>query len=113
QGMMADMSISDIHFIPHSAELSGTGVARLERFAELLSESGGTLNYDTGSTDMALVDRRMATAEAYLAKCMPQSKRVAVVLGMPGGPGMRAKEAIAGQNVAQQPEERTRAYRLQ
>ncbi len=113
QGMMADMSISDIHFIPHSADLSGTGVARLERYAELLANSGGTLNYDTGSGDMMLVERRMATAEAYLAKCMPQSKRVDIVLGMPGGPGMRAKESIAGQNIAQQPEDRVRAYRLQ
>lgn len=113
QGMMADMSIADIHFIPHSADLSGTGVARLERYAELLSETGGTLNYDTALTDTMLIDRRMATAQAYLTKCMPQSKRVDIVLGMPGGPGMRAKEAIAGQNVAQQPETRERAYRLQ
>lgn len=113
QGMMADMCIADIHFIPHSSDLSGAGVARLERYAELLANSGGTLNYDTSSTDTMLIDRRMATAEAYLAKCMPQSKRVDIVLGMPGGPGMRAKEAIPGQNVAQQPEERIRAYRLQ
>lgn len=113
QGMMADMSIADIHFIPHSADLSGAGVARLERYAELLANSGGTLNYDTGSTDTMLIDRRMATAEAYLAKCMPDSKRVDIVLGMPGGPGMRSKESIAGQNVAQQPETRERAYRLQ
>lgn len=113
QGMMADMSIADIHFIPHSADLSGTGVARLERYAELLSTSGGTLNYDTSLSDSQLIERRMATAEAYLSKCMSQSKPVDVVLGMPGGPGMRAKESIAGQNVAQQPETRERAYRLQ
>jgi len=113
QGMMADMSIADIHFVPHSADLSGTGVARLERYAELLANSGGTLNYDTTLTDSMLVERRMSTARTYLSKCMANSQRVDIVLGMPGGPGMRAKESIAGQNVAQQPETRVRAYRLQ
>lgn len=113
QGMMADMSIADIHFIPHSSDLSGTGVARLERYAELLANSGGTLNYDTNLSDSMLIERRMSTAQTYLAKCMSNSKRVDIVLGMPGGPGMRAKESIAGQNIAQQPEERMRAYRLQ
>ena len=113
QGMIADMSIADIHFIPHSSDLSGTGVARLERYAELLATSGGTLNYDTGLTDSMLVDRRMQTAEAYLAKCMADGKRVDIVLGMSGGPGMSAKESIAGKGVAQQPEVRERAYRLQ
>lgn len=113
QGMLADMSLADIHFIPNSPELSGTGVARLERYAELLAPNGGTLYYDTGVTDMQLVDRRLSNARTYLAQCAPSKQRIDVVLGMPQGPGMRSKEAIAGAGVAEQPEARDRAYHLQ
>lgn len=112
QGMMADMSISDVHFVPHQRYLSGTGEARLERYAELLATTGGRLNYDTSLSDRALIQERISVAEDFLAKAIPSNQRVQVALGGPGGRGMSATEAIAGQEVAKQPEPRGTAYNL-
>jgi hypothetical protein len=112
QGMMADRSLADIHFIPGSAELSGTGVARLERYAELLATSGGTLRYDTSLRDEALIKSRLDAAADFLRQALPGDKGIQVVVGLPGGRGMSAKEAKSGQDVAQQAESRDTAYRL-
>lgn len=112
QGLLADRCIADIHFIPHTADLSATGMARLERYAELLATSGGTLHYDTTITDEDLLEARLATAMAFLAEVMPGTRSIEVVRGMPGGPGMTGKEAIDAAAVAQQPEPRGTAYKL-
>jgi hypothetical protein len=113
QGLMADMSIADIHFLPHTAELSGTGEARLGRYAELLATIGGTLYYDTMLTNEDLVKARIRTAREFLADAVPGAKPISIVVGLPGAPGMTAREAIAGRDVAQQPEARQNAYDLQ
>ncbi|MFQ5423289.1 MAG: hypothetical protein ACE5F9_04840 [Phycisphaerae bacterium] len=112
QGMMADRCISDIHFIPHTAELSGVGVARLGRYAELLAGSGGTIYYDTDITDEGFVEARLKTATDFLAGEIPGTQPISVALGMPGGPGIGSAEATKGATVAQQPEPRATAYRL-
>lgn len=112
QGMLADMSIADLHFVPHSAELSGVGQARLERYAELLAGRGGTLNYDTALGDEKLVRARLECAERFLAQAVPGRREVRVVIGPAGGRGMDHKEALAGEGVAKQPEPRQTAYRL-
>jgi hypothetical protein len=111
QGMMADRSIADIHFVPHTTHLSGTGEARLERYAELLSETGGTINYDTNLNDTDLVQARVAVAQRFLESCQTQSP-LEVAVGLPGGRGMKAREAIPGRAVAEQPEPRGTAYKL-
>lgn len=112
QGMLADMSIADIHFVPQTAELSGTGLARLERYAELLAATGGTIHYDTASRDQALIETRLATAKAFLKEAVPSARPIEVVVGLPGGRGMTAKESSAAKGVAEQPEKRERAYKL-
>jgi hypothetical protein len=112
QGMLADMSIADIHFVPHSSDLSGVGQARLERYAELLATSGGTLNYDTSLTDRDLLDQRLSRARNFLTQVVPGTSRVDVVVGLPGGRGMTSKEAIADKGIAHQPEPRNTAYKL-
>lgn len=113
QGMLADMSIADIHFVPHTAKLSGTGVARLERYAELLEGQGGTLCYETQMTpDTDLVEARLATAREFLSQAGCGAETIQVVMGGAGGRGMTGKEALAGQEVAKQPEPRKTAYRL-
>lgn len=112
QGMLSDLSLADLHFVPHSADLSGVGVARLERYAELLASSGGTLNFTTSSRDPELTAQRLAAANDFLKRAVPGSKPVQVVLGLPRGRGMAAKESVAGKGVAKQPETRLRAYRL-
>lgn len=112
QGMMADLSIADMHFIADSEHLSGIGEARLERYAELLATSGGKLHYDTRIDDAVLVDARLRVAREFLMQVSPGSKRIDVVLGMPRGRGMDAIESAAGRGVAQQPEPRGPAYHL-
>ena len=112
QGMLADMSIADIHFVPHTSYLSGTGEARLERYAELLARTGGRVNYDTRLRDKDLVAARVGVAKTFLAEALPSNKTIDVVLGLPGGRGMDAREAIAAEGVAKQPEPRENAYDL-
>lgn len=112
QGMLADRSIADIHFIPHTAELSGTGQARLERYAELLATTGGTLHYDTALGDETLLEARLASAKSFISKAVPSVHPIDVVLGIPGGRGLRATEAYAGQEIAREPEPRGTAYHL-
>lgn len=112
QGMMADLSIADMHYIPHTTELSGAGEARLGRYAELLAMSGGTIHYDTLITDEKLTGARLAVAKAFLADTVPGARPIDVVLGGARGPGMRAQEAAAGAAVAEQPEQRGAAYHL-
>lgn len=112
QGMISDQSIADIHFIPHSTRLSGTGKTRLERYAELLADTGGTLHYDTPIQDVKLVEARLTTAKRFLRQKVAGKHVVKVVLGMTKGRGMDAAEAAAGQGVAKQPEPRETAYHL-
>lgn len=112
QGMMADMSISDVYFVTNSAALSGTGETRLERYAELLAGTGGKLNYDASITDKELIASRMETARCFLAEATPSDHTIMVVQGLPGGRGMSGKDALAAREVAMEPEPRKTAYKL-
>src|ERR1041385_6834533 len=112
QAMLADMCITDIHFIPHSAQLSATGQARLERYAELLASSGGTLHYDPTIHDESLVNARVASANVFLNGTPACSKNIHIALGLAGGRGMSSGEASAAKGVAAQPEPRNTAYHL-
>jgi len=112
QGLMHDRSLADIHFVPGSTHLSGTGEARLARYAELLSDTGGVLNYDTRLDDATLVNGRLDAARKFLSQYNVGGPQIQVALGMPNGRGMPHFETAAGQAVAQQPEPRDTAYRL-
>ena len=112
QGMLSDRNIADIHFLAGSADLSGTGVARLERYAELLATTGGTLTYTPVIADEALIKARLEVAEVFLAQVVPSSQVIEVVTGLPGGRGMTFAEAAGGAEVARQAEERGTAYNL-
>jgi len=112
QGMIADMSIADMHFIAHTSELSGAGEARLGRYAELLALSGGIINFDTKLRNEDMILARLASAREFLADSVPGARPVDVVVGLAGGPGMRSQEAAAGVAVAKQPEPRGTAYKL-
>jgi hypothetical protein len=112
QAMLADMSIADLHFVPHTSQLSSTGEARLERYAELLATSGGTINYTTSIVNQKLVRARLAAANEFMKEAVPGTKGVKVALGGAGGRGMTAAEASLGKGVAKQPEPRNTAYHL-
>lgn len=94
--MLEDLSLADIHFVPHSTELNGLGARRLERYAKLLTVYGGAIRYSTDLTDKTMVERRMESIRRYLATTSIAPERVNVIQGMPGGRGMDAREAMAG-----------------
>ncbi|MEK6677295.1 MAG: hypothetical protein AABZ47_16790 [Planctomycetota bacterium] len=91
--LLSERSVSDIHFVPETSEISGTGATRLERLAKLLDAYGGTLHYDTVLTDEALIQQRLVHVREYLALAGCNMDRVKVERGLSGGdtiPGDRA-----------------------
>jgi len=93
-GMMHDLSVSEIHFIPHTAQLSGTGVRRLNRYGELLEGYGGTIHLDTVCVDETLNQARVQSVSTYLASTGLNMTNVKVETGLPQGRGMDAPAAL-------------------
>lgn len=92
--ILRDMSVADIHFIPHSAELSGVGEIRLGRMAHLLNTYGGTVRYETLTADEAIIKQRLAHVREYLVLSGCNMERVVITTGMAGGRGMPGDEAV-------------------
>ena len=92
--ILHDMSIADVHFVPHTYELSGTGTAKLERMAYLLNAYGGTVRYETLATDEKMIQQRLDRVCEYLALAGCNMDRVEVMAMLSGGRGMPADEAI-------------------
>lgn len=93
--LLRNMSIADFHFIPHTSELSGTGVVRLDRLAKLLDVYGGTVRYATYEMDEELLAQRLEHVREYIAAQDCDMDRVQVALMQMGGGGMRASQAMA------------------
>ena len=91
---LADMTVTDIHFVPNRAALNTLGEERLCRLAALMEIYGGTIRLNTSLTDEALVKERLEQVTKYLAEAGIDTTGHAVVLGMPDGRGMSADEAI-------------------
>ena len=89
-----DMSMADFHFVGHTTELSGTGVARLDRMAHFIDAYGGTIRYETMLTDDELIEQRLAHVQEYLVLAGCDMERVEVRRMISGGRGMPAVKAI-------------------
>lgn len=92
--ILRDMSLADIHFVAHTAEINGIGEVRLERMARLLSAYGGTVRYEARERDAALVEKRVKHAREYLALVGCDMDRVDVVVMRSGGRGGSGDEAV-------------------
>jgi len=92
--LLADMSVSTVHFVPHTSELNGSGVRRLKRYASIMKVYGGTLNYDGAERDESLVTCRIQRVKDYLIAEGLEAGCFDVQRGMAGGSGMPASEAI-------------------
>ncbi len=92
--LLADMSVSDMHFLPHRAQLSSLGEQRLARLAELISAYGGQVRYSTDSENEQLVARRLREIKRFLGEAGVDTTGEIVVLDHPGGGGMMATEAV-------------------
>jgi len=93
--MLADMSMSAVHFVPHQAELNANGIRRLKRYAQILKLYGGTLRYDGVSDAAGLVQGRMEQVKEFLLAQGLERDRVEVKRALAGSEGMNASEAIA------------------
>jgi len=91
---LQDMSVADCHFVAGTDQLSGLGVYRLKRLAEMLKTYGGTLRYDTRLEDQNLLKARLARLRDFLKDAGCDMSKVSVQPGMPGGEGLQATEAI-------------------
>lgn len=92
--IQSDGSIADIHFVPHTTELSGLGVKRLDRMARLLDTYGGTVRYETTLGDTPMVKERLDHVREYLTLSGCDMARVKVAIGRAGGTGMPGDEAV-------------------
>lgn len=92
--VLRNMSVADHHFVAHTAELSGTGTAALERITPYLNTYGGTVRYETYLSDTSLVEQRMAHVREYLALTGCDMDRVTVRQSLSGGQSVDARKAI-------------------
>lgn len=92
--LMHDLSVADIHFVPHRTELSGLGVRRLNRYVDLLAPYGGTIHVETTETDEVLISQRIETVEAFLAKAGLDMNEVHVKSGLTQGRGTPGEDAL-------------------
>lgn len=92
--LLHDMSLADLHFVPHTAELNGTGAARLCRMAPLLNTYGGTIRFETMLKDEAMIKHRLDHAREYLSLHGCDVQKVQLKTMLAGGRGMPGIEAV-------------------
>jgi hypothetical protein len=80
--MKRDRSIADVHFEPQVAELSGLGVWRIARVADVLSATGGSIRYETALRDQDLIDARLQSVRDFLAASGYDTDRIKVESGL-------------------------------
>ncbi|MFA5866280.1 MAG: hypothetical protein WC975_16535 [Phycisphaerae bacterium] len=91
---LADMSVSDIHFLPNRSMLNTNGTQRLSHIAWLVKNYGGTIMLDLEEPASSLGKARKETVIKYLCKCGLKKGEIQVREGLPQNKGMDAKEAI-------------------
>lgn len=92
--MLADMSLADIHFVPHTDELNSLGLRRLDRYGSLMKIYGGTLHYETDIVEKDAISRRLQHVMDYLAGVGIEKDRIGVQTGLARGRGMGGEEGI-------------------
>ncbi len=92
--LLADMTVSDVHFLPHRAALSSLGEERLCRLALLMETYGGQVRFSTNVSDRDLCEQRMEEILAFLAEAGIDTSTEVVVRDLPGGHGMDAVQAV-------------------
>ncbi len=102
--MLHDMAMAEIHFVPHTTELNTLGEQRLERYARLLSDSGGTLSFQSSTTDKEFNEARIASITRFLAESGIAQERIIAQVGLRKSKGMGAEEAIQVMERAFSPE---------
>lgn len=92
--LLADMSISDMHFLPHRALLTSLGEQRLSRLALLMQEYGGSIRMSSELGDAELLRMRTDAVVAFLTEAGVEVTPQTVVQDVPGGRGLPAAEVL-------------------
>ncbi len=100
-GLLTDMTIADVHFVPQRPMLNSLGIDRLSRLAALVNSYGGVIRFDSAEADSALVDARMKTIREFLGTVGLPAE--AVVRDLPASRGMEAAEAVRLKDAAFNP----------
>lgn len=92
--LLADMTVSDVHFYPHRPLLNTLGKQRLSRLASLMHVYGGEIRFSTDLEDDELLDARTEAIITFLAEAGIDTAADVLERGLPGGRGMDAAEVI-------------------
>lgn len=92
--LQSTMSMSDVYFVANTTELNSAGVRRLTRYAKLLQPYGGTIHYETTSTDQEEIAAKVAHIKDVLVATGLDVSHIQVEAGPARGVGMSAEEAI-------------------
>lgn len=93
-GLLATMTVSDIHFMPDRPLLNSLGEERLRRLASLLEAYGGAIRFNSDVSDPQLLQRRSEAIVAFLQSCGIATAAESVRQEMAGGPGIEGTQAI-------------------
>lgn len=92
--LLADMSMSAVHFVPHQNELNSLGVRRLKRLVQILKIYGGTVRYDGVTDNPKTASARIGEIKSFMLAQGLEADRIEVAPALAGGEGMNAAEAI-------------------
>jgi len=92
--LLNDMTVSDIHFLPHRPILSALGEQRLSRLAQLMEAWGGMVRFSTNLEDEDLIEERTEAIRAFLSEAGVDTSTPVVTHDLPGGAGLEAREVI-------------------
>ena len=97
---LLDMSVSDAHFIPGTAELNSLGETKLDRIVEVTDQRGGQVCYSARITDEQLIEDRLAAVRSYLHEGGLDLDKVTVRVGMSASQRTSAERALEQQEKA-------------
>ncbi|HMQ14664.1 MAG TPA: hypothetical protein PKC49_01705 [Phycisphaerae bacterium] len=92
--LLADMTVSDVHFLPHRPQLSGLGEERVARLISLVQAYGGTIRLSSDLDDSDLLAARGDTVRRRLADAGLDASSESLRDDLPGGRGMSAAEVV-------------------
>ncbi len=105
---LADMVVTDVHFLPNRAILTSTGTQRLAHLAWVVNNYGGTIYLDFEEPKSKLSSERKEVVRAYLAKLGLPKDKIKLTFGLPPIKGMDSAEAMEiYKNTRFKPEEKT------
>lgn len=92
--LLADMTISDVHFLPHRPALSNLGDLRVNRLIALMRDHGGTIRLSSDLEDAELLAARTEVVMERLTAAGIDTSKEVLVQDMAGGRGMDASEVV-------------------